>query len=609
MSNDVLRADHRDLARESVRILFLRHRLSRVGVLAMIALLSLVYRNAEPGGLLVWLAAAMVGTAAYFWCIRAYFMAPDRYEGYGWARVLALCSGLLGLALGVSPCFFLDQDDPTNVVLATLFLVSPMFGSTVFAAAYFPVHVTWTLGTTLPLTVSLLTSDVTDLVVLGGGLAGAGIPAGLVLGWILSREFDGALRDRLEKNLLIDELRREKQRVESVSMDKSRFLAAVSHDLRQPLHALDLFHASLRARLRDGELGRLLDLAGHASRSLGEMLGELMDISRFDAGRIVANKRVVAVAPLLRECVDEMTPLAEEKGLVLRLRARREVSVHSDPVLLKRVIRNLVSNAIRHTETGGVLVGVRVCRGEVRIEVRDTGPGIDDEQLPYIFDEFYQIDNPERDREKGLGLGLAIVRRVTEMLGHTVHVRSRPGTGTCFSVTAPLCGSASSPAAGGRNGGADDVDVSGVFVLVVDDDRVILQGMRALLLGWGCEVLLAESGVELIDELAAHDYPMADALICDYRLRDGRTGIEVVESVRSYLGVELPALIVSGDVHPEVRREVIQAGCRWIEKPVREGRLRRILAEMASGRDEVAEGGAEREGRSGAGEAQDLPRA
>ncbi|MDQ6966702.1 MAG: hybrid sensor histidine kinase/response regulator, partial [Mariprofundaceae bacterium] len=327
---------------------------------------------------------------------------------------------------------------------------------------------------------------------------------------------------------------------------------------------------------------QLLGMAVQSSHALGEMLGELMDIARLDADKIVASRKIVPLAPLLNDCVEELRPSAIEKGLSLRYFPPRKGCVDTDPVLLKRILRNLLANAIRHTESGGVLVGARLRGERMLIEVYDTGPGIGEDEIQYIFDEFYQVDNPERDREKGLGLGLAIVRRVAVMLGHEVYVKSRPGRGSCFSIAVPLCEAVSLCEPQVLDMAVENDDFTGLFVVVVDDDRLILQGMRSLLLDWGCEVLLAEGEDALLAELITHDYPKPDILISDYRLRGERTGLDVAASVRAHFDdAALPVVIISGDVHPDVQKKVEASDCRWLEKPVAGAALKRLLASVA----------------------------
>jgi len=499
---------------------------------------------------------------------------------YGrWAWGYTLGSGITGILWGSLPWLAMDAASLSNTLIITLILygmIAACIGShSPFLPAFFSYVIT--LGSLLAF----------RFIVEGGSLALIGVLLLLFLvpnaiyAVTLSRTIREGIARRFEREVLLADVQEKREEAERANMDKSRFLAAVSHDLRQPLHALDLFHSSLKSKVADKDQQRLLGLASHSSHALGEMLGELMDIARFDAGKIVVRKRIVPLAPILRECTDEVRPLADEKGLDFRVRMSGKGCVETDPVLLKRILRNLLSNAIRHTGSGGVLVGTRMRGDDLIIEVYDTGPGIGEEQLSNIFDEFYQIDNPERDREKGLGLGLAIVQRVSRVLDHRVSVRSRPGRGSCFSVSLPLCAIAHQCQQRDVNESMYIGDVSGLFVVVVDDDHAILQGMRELLRGWKCEVLLAESEDELLAELTAHDYPCPDILISDYRLRGGRTGLGVVAAIQAHFGATIPSVIISGDVHPDLQKSVEHAGCRWLEKPVQEDALKRVIAELS----------------------------
>jgi len=287
--------------------------------------------------------------------------------------------------------------------------------------------------------------------------------------------------------------------------------------------------------------------------------------------------------PLLLQCSNEMRAVAEEKGLRLRLRTPRKIRVLSDPVLLKRMVRNLLSNAVRYTERGGVLLSVRQREGTARIEVRDTGVGIADKDLACIFDEFYRIGQPGRDKGAGLGLGLAIVQRAAVMLGHDLDVASRPGKGSCFSVSVPVCASGVGPKK--VTGAEMQTDFADMFVLVVDDDHIILRAMHELLSGWGCQFLLADSIDDLHEKLLTSNRGAADLLISDYRLRDGCTGLDVVAMVRKHFrSDDLPAIILSGDLAPEVRIAVRRAGCEWMEKPVTSQSLRSVLSRMVGSR-------------------------
>ena len=489
----------------------------------------------------------------------------------GWFAVGALCSGCLW---GLLPLFAMQTGSTFNVLSIMLVMYGMISGSVASNSAVYPAY----LGYAVPAGGGL----VFRLAMEGGdygylsGLMAVFLLVNLAFAWNHRSLVRSVIRKRLDNERLLKVLDERRRQAEKASRDKSRFLASVSHDLRQPLHALDLFHGSLAGRLSSEDQRELLELARRSSRSLAEMLGELMDVARLDAGKVEARLERLRLAPLMRECVEELRPLAVGKELSLHLRIPRGVCVETDPVLLKRILRNLLANAIQHTDTGGVLVGARRRGSTVRIEVHDTGPGIDEESLGKVFDEFYQVRNPERDREKGLGLGLAIVRRLAGLLGCEVEARSRFGRGSCFAVTMPVCESLMPCEETDVVG--DDASLAGLFVVVVDDDRAILEGMRRRLRDWGCEVLLAEGGRALMEELGSHAYLQPDWVICDYRLRDGETGLDVVAAVRRHFGASLPAAIVSGDVHPDVRRAAEAAGCVFVEKPVEEGRLRGLLA-------------------------------
>lgn len=529
-----------------------------------------------------WLLANLALSLIRFALLRVFSRsAGAKMSATGWGRCYTVGAFISGMLWGLLPIFVMDATAGNNVLVIMLVMYGMIAGSISSNSSFYPAYVAYAVPSGGMLSLRLMMEG-GDFLYLAGLLL-IFLLVNLGFAWNHRKIVVESIRQRLINQQLLDDVEQKRQLAERANNDKSRFLAAVSHDLRQPLHALDLFHGSLASRLNDDGQRELLDLARNASHSLGEMLGELMDIARFDAGKVEVSRKIAPLAPMVRECVEELRPLAGEKGLDLRLRLPERGCVDTDPVLFKRILRNLLTNAIRHTETGGILVGTRR-RGEMlRIEVHDTGPGIPEDSLPHIFDEFYQVNNPERDREKGLGLGLSIVRRVAGMLGHGIDVRSRPGRGSCFAVSLPLCSVAGQCDGEEIQSDVGGDDLTGLFVVFVDDDKTILRGMRGLLRDWGCEVLLAESGEALLEELRAHAYPRPDVLICDYRLRDAHTGLEAVAAVRAHFSDDsLPAVIISGDVHPDVLQAVKNSGCLWLEKPVREDVLKRTIAESAA---------------------------
>lgn len=386
---------------------------------------------------------------------------------------------------------------------------------------------------------------------------------------------------RFENMDLIDALKQQKEQADYANLSKSRFLAAASHDLRQPMHALGLLFESLRPRIQDEASQHLVHSITATIHTLEDLFNALLDISKLDAGVIPRDVRAIALQHTLARIEAEFRPVAESKGLrfALRLPAEGPV-VHSDAALLDRMVRNLVSNAIQHTRQGTVLVTCRLRPGKVLIEVRDSGPGIPQPLHKEIFQEFYQIRNPERDRSNGVGLGLAIVERVGRMLDHPVLLRSAPGCGSTFTIVlprstapAPTTAATTAPVAEGLP------SLQGRRIAAIDDDPIVLEGMRQLFEHWGCTLVAAASTDELLDRLAKEG-SVPDLVISDYRLRDGETGAQAIAKVTAFCGRPLPGVLVTGDTAPERLREAAHSGYAVLHKPVRPGKLRALLLHL-----------------------------
>ncbi len=393
-----------------------------------------------------------------------------------------------------------------------------------------------------------------------------------------------SLKLRFENMDLIDALRLQKEQADYANLSKSRFLAAASHDLRQPMHALGLLFESLRPRIdADPPSQHLLHSITATIHTLEDQFNALLDISKLDAGVIPCDVQTVPLQRTLARIEAEFLPVAEGKGLRFAMRpSAQDIAVRSDPALLDRMLRNLVSNAILHTRQGTVLVVCRLRSGTVRIEVRDSGPGIAAELHRDIFQEFYQVENTERDRSHGVGLGLAIVDRLSRMLGHPVTLRSAPGCGSTFTITVPLCdaGTAATttapptpPAFGGQQ------SLQGRSIAAIDDDPIVLEGMRQLFEHWGCTWTAAASADELLARLRA-DGTVPEIVISDYRLRDGENGAQAIAKVVAFCGHAIPGILVTGDTAPERLREASESGHAVLHKPVRPGKLRALLLHL-----------------------------
>lgn len=373
--------------------------------------------------------------------------------------------------------------------------------------------------------------------------------------------------------------------LELANLAKSRFLAAASHDLRQPLHALGLFVAQLGGRTRADERTRIVARINAALSAMNELFNALLDVSKLDAGVLTPNLAEFPILRLLRRIETTFAGAAREKGLSIRVVAC-DAWVCSDFILLERIVSNLVSNAVRYTDTGGLVIGCRRRNSRLRIEVWDTGTGIPQDQRQYIFAEFCRLGKHDRDQRGGLGLGLAIVDRLCRLLNHPIELNSAVGKGSCFSVTVPIVPArveAINPQLSTRS----RFDVSnGKLIVVIDDDPLVLEGMSGLLRAWGCIVVTASTESAALAGLAEYDVP-PDVIISDYHLCDGQTGVEAIARLSAVLSVTIPAFLMSGDTNPELLREAQEYGYPLLHKPVDPMALRATLTQVLMKRNVI----------------------
>ena len=370
------------------------------------------------------------------------------------------------------------------------------------------------------------------------------------------------------------------QQLRAANLAKSRFLAAASHDLRQPLHALGLFVAQLRDNAAPRENGAIIARIEAAVTAMNELFGALLDISKLDAEVLRPSLAAFPVQSLFQRLETTFGEAAREKALRLRVMPSA-AWVCSDAILLERIMLNLVANAVRYTQAGGVVLGARRRGALLRLELWDSGPGIPEDQLRNIFAEFYQVAGAQRNDGGGLGLGLglAIVERLCGLLDHRIEVRSRVGRGSRFSILVPLAAARPQfvqPVAAVR---LIEDPCKGKLVVVLDDDPLVLEGMRGLLVGWGCRAVTADSEGAALTALARHA-EMPDLIISDYRLAAGKTGFAAVAGLRGVLGADIPAFLISGDTAPERLREAAASGFRLLHKPVPPHALRAILSQL-----------------------------
>ena len=356
------------------------------------------------------------------------------------------------------------------------------------------------------------------------------------------------------------------RQLEAANQAKSRFIAAASHDLRQPLHALGLFVAQLHGRLRAAERSQIISRIEAALSAMNELFSALLDISKLDAGATTINITVFPVAQLLAHAETTFAGAAREKKLSFRAMPS-DAWVRSDFILLEQIVFNLITNALRYTRSGGVVVGCRKRGDQLRIEVWDSGIGIAADQHDKIFGEFYRLGEPDRDRSAGLGLGLAIVDRLCRLLDHPIEVRSTVGKGSVFAVTVPLAPANKRAIEASIVPRAQPSLSHDKLVLVIDDDPLVLEGMSGIFRKWGCRVITADSDSKALKAVAEQD-DLPDLIISDYHLANDRTGIETIEWLRGELSAQIPAFLISGDTDPATLYEAKAKGLHLLHKPV-----------------------------------------
>ena len=522
----------------------------------------------------VWTGAVVLHTSARLW-VRARYMRtePADADWRPWARAFVIGSLAGGITWGVGSLWLLIPGRFDLQMLLVTVLIAIVYGTMTGFGSYLPAFFALFLPAMAPTIVWFAAQgDVQHWVCFA-----------LFVLWmptvvILARRYNGnlvqALQLRFKNDALVEDLIAQKAIADQANLAKSRFLASASHDLRQPVHALGMFIGALRSHKLPRRTVDLIDHMDGSISGLDSLFASLLDISKLDAGVVETHALALPLQPLLARICRDLRGQAEAKGLRLTL-VPTSAAVLSDPALLERSLRNLIGNAVGHTEAGRVLVGCRRRRDQISLEVWDTGPGIADDQREAVFEEFYQVANPDRDRAKGLGLGLAIVRRLTALMRHPLDLESWPGRGSVFRIEAPKAiwtpdAAATEPlAAAGLKSG---------LILAIDDEGQIRTAMAELLRSWGHRVVVAADGAEALAALEKQAGP--DLIICDYRLRDGANGVDLIRALREEFGRGVPALLVTGETAAENLREAVASGFPLLHKPLSHARLRAAVTSL-----------------------------
>ena len=551
--------------------------------LLMAALIAVIaWPHTQVINIAAWCGAALLVQASVQALSAAYRRASDRETAprrWGWR--LAAAAGVAGVVWGSAAFVLVGPDKSLTLGLISACLAGRATLS-IITHAHFPpaLH-----AFNVPIFGMLALRYVT----LGGySNAALGVMWIAVLGYVLlfvdrqSRAVVAQIRLRYENEQLVEQLQRQnvlaeqaRARAEEANRSKSLFFAAANHDLRQPLHSLGLFATALRNNSAGRSSQALVDQILQCTESLEQLFDNLLDISKLDAGQVEVKREVVAVDTVFDRLRGTFSGPAQDKGLRMSVR-RSKLTLGTDATLLFRVLSNLVSNSLRYTESGGILVACRRRGNVAKVEVWDSGIGIPADQHERIFEEFYQLNNPSRDRSRGLGLGLATVRRIVQLLGHPLWLRSTVGKGSRFTIEVPVADPARVQSITATVEQKVPNLIGGKLIVVIDDEESVRLGMLSLLESWGCKCVAAADSAEALRTLNGNTRT-PDFIIADLRLRGENTGIDAIRELRAELGNGIPAVLISGDTATEQLRKVSAAGLTMMHKPLKAVRLRALL--------------------------------
>lgn len=527
--------------------------------------------------LLTWLTLLVTLTLARSLLGYRYFNRNQRGNESLWAARYTLGALIAGISWGSAGILLYPPDETAYQAILFFLLTGMGAGAYVANTSYLTAFYAFFIPTLVPVIIRFfLDSDKLHITI---GLWGiVFFLSFLYFARKAHYEQIEAFRLRLHNQLLLDELVLRHNAAEQANLSKTKFLAAASHDLRQPLFALGLYTEMLESETDINKIREISTLIKQSFFSLKGLLDALLDISRLDAGVVKVHKESFHLQEVFDRILVDYAPMAIDKNITLRIVPTTAV-VYSDPSLVERILRNLVSNAINYTQEGAVLVGLKRTGNHYTVRVCDSGIGIPQSELGNIFQEFHQLANPERDREKGIGLGLSIVKRLLELLEENIVVNSAPGQGT--SVFVSLQQSNKSVPAAIISEQAPEV-IGGASILIIEDDHEVCRSMHAFLEGLGHRVLSADSEDEAL-RLLLRERVEPDLIISDYRLRNDQNGVAAAEAVITYLDKKLPVMIITGDTAPERIREANSHGYRLLHKPIAPQELKLAVAQMLTG--------------------------
>jgi len=530
--------------------------------------------NASHTLLLVWLIFHIVTTVLKSVFVYPRYQKTDIHEGNlsRWQNWFTFTLFTNGLTWGIGMAWFIVPNDAVLMLVLMFIFFVILLSATLILSAYMQAFYALVIPVTLSLCFAFFAQN--EIVQIEAIIV-------FIMFSLINFRFARTEHNDIT-NLITLQFEKEAlaQKLEQSVEEKNRFLAAASHDLRQPLHASGLLLSALNDHVSSEDGKKILTDISLSMQALSDSFGSLLDMSKLDAGVIETDIEHFSLSELIQGVCNDFSSQAKDKNIDLSFNGD-EIAVQTDSIQLDRIIRNLVSNAVTYTQKGNVNISwFKQNDRVVELVIKDTGIGIHTSELDNIFSEYYQVDNPERDRNKGFGLGLAIVKRLCDLLNFDIKIDSEVGVGTSFKLSLPI---------GDLTKVRDKTEVehasgnlSGFKLLVIDDDSTVLNSMNNLLSSWGCMVFCAENEEQAILILSEIE-EKPDMILADYRLRDNKTGVQACERIFDEFNYEVPVVIITGDTSPERLQSVVSSGYQLLHKPVAAAQLRAFIQRQLMG--------------------------
>jgi len=527
---------------------------------------------------LIWLTTSLTLVVIRWFIYKSNNRTPVDIDNYQKRlNAVTFASVLFSLNAGLAVFLFHDTTTPTFSILLVCLFTAYVSASAASIGLYFPAF----LAGSIPVTILFVVRYIVEPDLLYKIMTAVTITYFFVLlgiARIINKSFKAAKTLEFDNERLLEQVTIQKNLAEKAIVEKNHFLAAASHDLRQPLHAMGLYIDALKPRLADSFDQNILKKITQSNGALNELLHSLLDISKLDADVVKNRPQHFYLNRITHQLSAEFKSEAAQRGLILQFNVDAEQVVYGDPVLLERVLRNLLSNALKYTETGFVKVTSQLQNDAVQIKVVDTGVGVKNQDIDRIFSEYIQLDNPERDRRKGLGLGLAIVKRLCSLQEIPYEFESEFGQGTTVTLAVKLGEGAL--CALETNGNAPTL--RRLTILFVDDDEAIRDSMKMIIQSWQCLPIIASTMAEAIALVQTLDQDL-DVIVSDLRLQNNETGTEVVDKIRQELNVDIPAIIVTGDTAIDRLQLASSENVTLMHKPIAALELRQQIVKLVDG--------------------------